>query len=114
MIKLTLKNQPSVPLEAENISSDVMAPLSRDAIRGLHVFLGKRQCRLDEFFDVAGEASDEIELHGDARKVKWIGRGMTRGRIKIVGNAGMHLCAHMKGGTIEVEGNAADWVGAEM
>ena len=26
----------------------------------------------------------------------------------------MHLGAYMKGGTIEVTGNASDWVGAEM
>jgi formylmethanofuran dehydrogenase subunit C len=39
---------------------------------------------------------------------------MTHGRIAIAGNAGMHLGAHMKGGTIEVTGNASDWVGAEM
>ena len=39
---------------------------------------------------------------------------MTRGRITIVGNAGMHLGAFMKGGTIEVTGHASDWVGAEM
>ena len=39
---------------------------------------------------------------------------MTRGRILIDGNAGMHLGAHMKGGTIEVTGNASDWIGAEM
>ena len=29
---------------------------------------------------------------------------MTRGRISIVGNVGMHLGASMKGGTIEVTG----------
>jgi formylmethanofuran dehydrogenase subunit C len=113
-IKLTLKQQLTVPLEAEAIAPDVMAPLSRDAIGGLHVYLGKRQCRLDEFFTVEGEPSDDIEVHGDARKVKWIGRAMTAGRIKIVGNAGMHLGAHMTGGQIEVTGNASDWVGAEM
>ena len=50
----------------------------------------------------------------DAGKVKWIGRGMTRGRIRILGDAGMHLGAHMTGGTIEVSGNASDWLGAEM
>lgn len=113
-IILTLKEQPNVPLETENISPDVTATLSHDAVRGLPIFLGKRQCRLDEFFNVEGEASDEIEVHGDARKVKWIGRGMSRGRIKIVGNVGMHLGAYMKGGAIEVVGNASDWIGAEM
>ncbi len=114
MITLTLKEQPSVPLEAECLSPDVMAALSQDAIRALPVFLGKRQCRLDDFFEVDGAASDVLEIRGDAARVKWIGRGMTRGRITVQGNAGMHLGAYMKGGTIEVTGNASDWVGAEM
>jgi formylmethanofuran dehydrogenase subunit C len=114
MITLTLKEQPNVPLETEVISPDVMAPLSNSAIRALTVFLGKKQCRLDEFFDVDGEASEQIEIRGDARQVKWIGRGMTRGSIKVVGNAGMHLGAYLKGGSIEVTGNASDWLGGEM
>ena len=114
MITLTLKEPTSVPLEAESISPDVTAGLTRDAVCALPVFLGKKHCRLDDFFQVEGEASDEIEIRGDAAKVKWIGREMTRGRIRIVGNAGMHLGAYMKGGTIEVTGNASDWVGAEM
>lgn len=38
---------------------------------------------------------------------------MTRGKIKIVGNAGMHLGAYMKGREIGVTGNASDWIGAE-
>ncbi|MCI0685480.1 MAG: formylmethanofuran dehydrogenase subunit C [Gemmataceae bacterium] len=114
MLTLTIKQQPNVPLEAESIAPDVIAPLSHDAVRALPVFLGKRQCRLDEFFDVEGAGSEDIEIRGDAGRVKWIGRGMTRGRIHIAGNAGMHLGAYMKGGTIEVTGNASDWVGAEM
>jgi formylmethanofuran dehydrogenase subunit C len=114
MITFTLKHQPAVPLEAESLTPDVIAPLSPDAVRALPLFHGKRQCRLDEFFDVDGEPSDGIELHGDLHKVKWIGHAMTRGRIKIVGNAGMHLGSQMKGGAIEVTGNASDWIGAEM
>ena len=39
---------------------------------------------------------------------------MTRGRITIVGNAGMHLGAYMTGGTIEVSRQRTDWLGAEM
>lgn len=114
MITLTLKEQPAVPLEAEVLSPDVMATLTNDAIRALPVHLGKRQRRVDDFFTVEGEASDELEIRGDARKVKWIGRDMTRGRITIHGNAGMHLGAYMKGGTIEVSGHVSDWLGAEM
>ena len=119
MIALTLKDQPPVPLEAEILSPDHFAGLDNAAIRALPVFLGKRQLRVDDFFTVDGDAgdgegSDEIEIRGDAAKVKWIGRGMTHGRILVQGNAGMHLGAYMKGGTIEVTGNVSDWVGAEM
>jgi formylmethanofuran dehydrogenase subunit C len=109
-----LKEQPTVPLEAEILSSDVLAPLKHAEVRALPVFLGKRQYRLDEFFSVEGEGALDLEIRGDASRVKWIGRSMTRGRIKVAGNAGMHLGAYMKGGTIEVEGNASDWIGAEM
>src|SRR5262245_7808758 len=110
----TLKERPTVPLETEVFTPDVIAPLGHDEVRALPVFLGKRQYRLDEFFEVEGSTSDDLELRGDAGRVKWIGRGMTRGRITVAGNAGMHLGAYMKGGTIEVSGNASDWVGAEM
>ena len=114
MISLSLKEQPSIPLEAEALSPDVVATLRHDEICSLPMFLGKRQCRVGDFFDVEGEASDELEIRGDAGRVKWIGRGMTRGHLRIAGNVGMHLGAYMKGGTIEVTGNASDWVGGEM
>ena len=115
MITLTLKEPvEGVPLEAESICPDVMAGLDHSAVRALPVFLGKKECCLDDFFTVDGEASSEIEIRGDLKKVRWIGRGMSRGRIAIDGHAGMHLGAYMKGGTIEVSGSASDWVGGEM
>jgi formylmethanofuran dehydrogenase subunit C len=111
---LTLKEQPPVPLEAEVLAPDVIAPLDHAAVRALPVFLGKRQHRVEDFFAVQGDGSDELEFIGDLSKVKWLGRGMTRGRITVHGNAGMHLGSFMKGGTIEVSGDASDWVGGEM
>jgi len=114
VITLTLKAPPPVPLEAEAISPDVTAALAPDAIGALPVNLGKRQQRLDQWFNVEGEGGEEIEIRGDARKVKWIGRAMTRGRITVSGHAGMHLGAYMTGGAIDVSGDAGDWLGAEM
>jgi formylmethanofuran dehydrogenase subunit C len=115
VITFTLKEPVElVPLEAEALCPDTTATLANNAVRALPVYLGKKQCRVDDFFTVDGEASDEIEIHGEMKKVRWIGRHMTRGRIRIVGNVGMHLGAYMKGGTIEVSGSASDWVGGEM
>jgi formylmethanofuran dehydrogenase subunit C len=113
-ITLTLKEQPAIPLEAEVLSPDVLDKLGHDEVKALPVYLGKRQYRVDEFFQVEGAGGDELEIRGEAGKVKWIGRGMTRGRINVIGSVGMHLGASMKGGAIEVSGNASDWVGAEM
>jgi formylmethanofuran dehydrogenase subunit C len=110
----TIKERPTVPLETELFSPDVIAPLAHGEVRALPVFLGKRQYRMEDFFEIEGAGSDDLEVRGDAGRVKWIGRGMTRGRISIVGNVGMHLGAYLKGGTIEVTGNVSDWAGAEM
>ncbi|MCS7047450.1 MAG: formylmethanofuran dehydrogenase subunit C [Gemmataceae bacterium] len=111
---LTLKRPPHVPLEAELLSPDTFVGLDHAGIRSLPVMLGKRQYRLDDFFHVDGSGGERIEIRGDVGRVKWIGRGMSRGRISIDGNAGMHLGAYMKGGVITVSGHASDWVGAEM
>lgn len=113
-ITLTLKEQPTVPLEAEVLSPSHLAELSHDEIRGLRLFHGKRQLRVDDFFDVSGERSDQLEIHGDLHRVRLLGRGMDRGQLTVHGSVGMHLGAHMKGGRIDVYGNASDWIGAEM
>jgi formylmethanofuran dehydrogenase subunit C len=113
-ITLHLKRQPTVPLEAEVLSPDKMADLSNDEIRALTVYHGKRQLPLEEFFDVEGEHSTDLVLHGALHKVRWIGRSMSQGTITVHGTVGMHLGAYMSGGSIEVHGNASDWIGAEM
>jgi formylmethanofuran dehydrogenase subunit C len=114
MLTLTLKESTAVPLEAEALAPDTLAPLRHADVCSLPVFLGKRQRRLDDFFSVEGDGSEEIELRGDLTKVKWIGRGLTRGALRFVGNGGLHLGAYLTGGTIEVTGNTSDWVGGEM
>lgn len=113
-IHFHLKHQPAVPLEAEVLSPDKVCELSNAQIRDLKVYHGKRQVPLSEFFDVDGEHSDTLELHGDLNKVRWVGREMTRGSITVHGNVGMHLGAYMKNGRIEVHGDGSDWIGAEM
>ncbi|HEX7449938.1 MAG TPA: formylmethanofuran dehydrogenase subunit C [Pirellulales bacterium] len=114
MLSLTLKHELPVPLEAEVLTPDQVAGLSLAEVGALPVYLGKRKSRLDDFFEIDGEPSDELVIHAEGQRIKSIGRGMTRGRITIHGNAGMHLGAQMSGGTIEVFGNASDWVGGEM
>jgi len=109
-----LKREPTVPLEADVLSPDVLGGLSNSEIRALTVYHGKRQLPLSEFFDVDGEYSDDLVLHGALHKVRWIGRAMSKGSVTVHGAVGMHLGAYMTGGRIEVHGNASDWIGGEM
>jgi len=113
-ITLHLKRQPTVPLEAEVLSPDALCGLSNAEIRSLIVYHGKRQLPLGEFFDVEGERSEDIVLHGALNKVRWIGRAMSKGTVTVHGPVGMHLGAYMTGGRIEIHGHASDWIGAEM
>jgi formylmethanofuran dehydrogenase subunit C len=113
-IKLTLKQEPAVTLEAEAITPDRFAGLSNTEICALSVYHGKREKQLDDFFEVEGERSDQIEIHGNLHRVRHVGRAMHSGQIIVHGDIGMHLGAYMTGGRIEVHGNAGDWVGGEM
>ena len=114
MIKFTLKREPTVPLEAEVLTPDVLADLKHAEICALPVYHGKRRLPLDEFFDIEGDGSEDLEIVGDLHRARWIGRAMTRGSVVVDGNVGMHLGAYMRGGRISIQGNAGDWVGAEM
>jgi formylmethanofuran dehydrogenase subunit C len=114
VLTLVLREQPTVPLEAEVLAPDVLAPLKHADVRALPVYHGKRRLRLDDFFDVEGDGGEDVTIRGELGKVKWIGRGMTRGRVTLHGPVGMHLGAYMTGGAIDVHGTAGDWVGGEM
>jgi formylmethanofuran dehydrogenase subunit C len=104
-----------MPVEAEAITPENLAGKSPAEIAALPVQHGNAPAPLGEFFTVAGDAADrEVVIEGDCSRVKWLGAGMSSGRLTIRGNAGMHLGAEMTGGEIQVHGSAGDWVGAEM
>ncbi len=115
LVILHVKEAPTgVPLEAESISPDLFVDRSREEIEALPVAFGNEARRLGDFFQVEGERSDEIEVKGSIARVKWVGSGMTRGRIVIHGHVGMHAGSCMRGGEILIEGNADDFLGVEM
>lgn len=114
MTTLKLISPPVAPLEAGAIVPDRFIGASRAEIAAMAVSCGNTRARLGDFFDVEGDGSAEITLEGDLSRVKNIAAGMTRGRVLIRGNAGMHLGVGMRGGDIKVYGSAGDWAGAEM
>ncbi len=115
MLKLRFISESTIPVEAECLCPDRLAPLSPAEIERLPVQHGNAQAPLAEFFQLSGSAADSrVRIEGDCRRVKLIGSQMKAGSIEIEGNAGMHLGADMTGGLIRVHGDAGDWIGAEM
>jgi len=113
-IELTLKEETTIPLEAEVISPDLLAGLRHQEICRLPVYLGRHKARLGDLFSIKGERSSQIYVQGNLSRVKKMGWGMSTGRLCIAGNGGMHLGAGMTGGEIVVDGNTGDWLGAQM
>jgi formylmethanofuran dehydrogenase subunit C len=113
-LQLELRAAVDVPVEADCISPDRLAPLALRDIERLPLLHGNRQVPLAEMFKVSGAPSARISLAGDLARIKHLGTGMSAGEMHLEGNAGAHLGAGMSGGTIEVSGNAGDWVGPEL
>ena len=111
-LTLTLREAPVVPLEADVLCPDRLAGASRQEIAALPVLHGNERTRVGEFFAVYG--ADEVRVEGDLSRVKFVGAGMTGGRLTVAGDVGMHAGAGMRGGELHVEGDAGDWAGAGM
>ena len=112
-LTLTLREQPAVPLEAE-----VLRPTGWPARAARR----SRRCPSGTATSARAWASssrspargDDIRLEGDLSRVKFVGAGMTAGRLTVAGDVGMHAGAGMRGGELHVEGDAGDWAGAGM
>jgi formylmethanofuran dehydrogenase subunit C len=118
-VTLTIKNQPDLYLEADNISPDAFAGKTAAGIADLHAYVGREQHRLGEFFDVSGKAGatpgeTKIVVNGDLSRVKYIGMKMTDGEIVVNNNTDMYVGAWMQGGKITVNGNVDAFAGTGM
>jgi formylmethanofuran dehydrogenase subunit C len=113
-LTLTLREPPTVPLETEGITPDRLATRRHGEIEALTVWHGNRRARLADFFVVSGDGGEELRVEGDLRRVKFLGAGMTAGRLTVAGDAGMHTGADMRGGELVVEGEVGDFAGVGM
>ncbi|MCX6693949.1 MAG: formylmethanofuran dehydrogenase subunit C [Methanomicrobiales archaeon] len=118
-VTLTIRNQPALLLEADNISPDAFSGKRAADIGKLHVYEGRSQHTLGEFFDVTGDAAataadTRIVLKGDLTKVKYIGMKMSAGEVVVEGSLDMYAGAWMQGGKLLVKGNVNAFAGIGM
>jgi formylmethanofuran dehydrogenase subunit C len=109
MFKLTLKAPERVPpVELIGFHFDAFIGRSIHDVRRMTAACGNHSIRFEELFDVEPGPDDELTLIGDCRRLKYVGAENRSGRIRIVGDVGMHLAERMSGGEIIVEGNVDD------
>jgi len=116
---LTPKNLPDLPLEAEVITPDSVAGKTLKEVKSLPVYVGNTTETLGKYFEIKGETAETpsdqlVAIQGECGNVKYIGAGMTAGRLIVEGCVGMHAGAEMEGGELIVTGSASNWAGAEM
>src|ERR671935_1777210 len=113
-VTLVQRELPTVPLETEGLTPDRLATSRSGEIEALPVWHGNRRAQLADFFAVSGSGDEELRVEGDLRRVKFLGAGMTGGRLVVAGDAGMHTGADMRGGELVVEGDVGDFAGVGM
>jgi len=118
-VSLKLINTPDIPVECECISPDNFAGKSVADIKKMTVYIGNREKKLSDYFEISGEPGKTAEktfiiIEGDLSLIYRIGQAMTAGEITVNGNCGMHLGNTMIGGKITVNGNTGDWCGAML
>jgi formylmethanofuran dehydrogenase subunit C len=118
-VTITMKNQPALYLEADNVSPDVFAGKTAAQIAELHVHEGNETFNLGKYFDIHGNAGataadTQILVKGDVKKVKYIGFKMSAGELVVEGSMDQYAGAWMKGGKMLVKGNTDAFAGIAM
>lgn len=114
-LRLSYRGETSVPVEVEGFTPDWAVDKSLSEIERFEIFHGNRKLPLAEMFTVSGDPADRrMDVEGDLTGVHWLGAHMRSGTIHVNGRVGRHLGSQMRGGSIVVHGNAGGWVGAEM
>ncbi len=118
-VTLTIKNTPTLMLEAEAITPDGLAGKTLDQIRALPVYMGREESTIGDYFDIVGNtgataAETRVVVKGDLSRVKYLGTKMSAGEMLIEGDADMYVGAWMSGGKLTVKGSVDGFAGTGM
>ena len=114
VITLSLRTGIDDVVELDGITADRCTALSEREIASLPVWIGSRQARLGDLFDVRGERSDRLRVEGSLRRLNGLAAGTAGGEMLVDGDVGHRVAAGMTGGWVDVRGDAGDDAGLAM
>jgi formylmethanofuran dehydrogenase subunit C len=112
-LTFTLKAELKQRVDVSPLTPDRLADKPAGEIGAELLQYGNRQVRADELFSIEGQDSDRLVFRGSS-KLDYVGRGMSRGEIRVEGDAGSYLGMQLKGGRIVVNGNVDAYAACEM
>ena len=108
---LRWREKTSFPVEIDGLLPDLILGRAVDDVLKLPARAGNQDAELGDLFSAQPSDGSSLILEGDLRPVRGIGRAMEQGSLIVRGRVGPHLGARMKGGSIELIGDADDWAG---
>ena len=113
-LTLRLRERPPARVDLSAVTPEALAEIGVAAVGGLTVWCGRRRLALGELFEIGGDDPDDIVLEDACERLDGIGTGLSRGRIRVEGDAGFHVGRAMRGGSIEVSGNCGALAASAM
>ena len=113
-LTLQLLARPTPRVDLSALTPDRLAGRSADAIRHLPLWVGNRQFATGDLFAVTAGDTDDILIRSDSDRLDGIGTGMSRGRLRVEGQAGAFLGQQQRGGMIRVSGDVGPFAGSGM
>jgi formylmethanofuran dehydrogenase subunit C len=110
---LTLRAPLRRRLDATGVAWAALPGLDAEGIGSQEVWVeGEGRAALGDVFEVRGAPAPRVRLVGDLTLLDGIGAGLSGGELVVDGDAGRYLGRDMRGGVIEVRGNADSHAGA--
>lgn len=111
-VVLSLRAALDGQLDMTGVTPGRCADLAAKEIAALPVWQGGLPARVGDFFDVRGERSTRIDIHGDLSHASGVGAAMASGMLHVHGNVGDDAGQAMSGGVLRVDGHAGERVGS--
>jgi formylmethanofuran dehydrogenase subunit C len=111
---LRLRQPLPCPVDASPLQPEALLGRAETEVARIGLVCGGRRLPLGEIAAFGRGPEGTLVIEGDARSLRHLGNGATRGRILVAGDAGDHLGAGLAGAEIEVRGSAGDHLAAGM
>jgi formylmethanofuran dehydrogenase subunit C len=111
---LTVTRQPRQRLDLSPLLPERLVGESEDSIAAIALACGNRALRVDEVFDIAPGDHEGLIIRNRGARLDKVGCAMTKGELRVEGDAGAYAGLAMSGGRLTIHGDAGPFAGAAL